>query len=177
MSMVLQVHNDSTLFLGGFKTRWSRFKHWCLKWNFIFIPFSIVADVSDKKVTITPSILKALWTIWKNAESSLPAYIGVCLRGKDNKYYYLDPDELASTDFGTEETNELGQLVECLDSAIEMGDSGTFGGFIANDTVVVDLLYSAQKFVFAANEDPTVYPQIVSDIPVVSASFEATWQS
>ena len=127
MSMVLQVYNDSTLFLGGFKTRWSRFKHWCLKWSYMFVPFALVADVSDKKVSMTPSILKDLWTVWKNLETPSNVFIGLCLRGKDNVYYYLDPTEYASTDFGTEETNDLGQLVECLDGPIEIGDTGNFG--------------------------------------------------
>ena len=175
MSMVLQVYNDSTLFLGGFKTRWSRFKHWCLKWNFMFVPFSITADISEKSISLTPCILKALHDIWKNLESPSNAFIALCLRGKDNIYYFIDATELTSSDFGQEETNDLGQLVKCSDSPLEINDAGVFGGFIASDVVIVDVLYSAQNFKIIANEDTTVYPEIVSDIPVLSTSYEATF--
>ena len=177
MSMVLQVHNDSTLFLGGFKTRWSRFKHWCLKWYFMFIPFSIIADVSEKSISLTPCILKDLHNIWKNLESPFNAFIALCLRGKDNKYYFIDPAQLAHSDFCQEETNDLGQAVMCYDSPLEMIDAGVFGGFIANDVVIIDVLYSAQNFKIIANEDTTIYPQIFSDIPVLSTSYEAPFQA
>ena len=175
--MVLQVYNDSTLFLGGFKTRWSRFKHWCLKWNFLLVPFSTVADVSVKKITVLMSILSSLQTKWKDRDPALEAFVGLICRGKDNIYYFKEATKYASTDFDQAETNDLGQAVLTPSDPIEFFDAGNFGGYILNDTAILDVLYSAANFKIIANLDPTVYPEIISDIPVLSASYELTWQS
>ena len=162
MSMTIQVYNDSTLFLGGFKTRWSRFKHWCLKWNFLLVPFTLTADVSDKKITVLMSILKSLQLLWAAVESPLSSYTAFVIRGPDDKWYFSDAHLLEYSDFTEEETNPIGQAVLTPAVALSFEDSGCFGGFKANDVGQLYILTSAGDFRLTPNDDDTIFPDVQS---------------
>lgn len=175
MSMQIQVYNDSTLFLGGFRTRLSRFKHWCLKWFFVLVPFSITANVSDKKITVMMSILKQLQLIWAAADTPLPSYTAFAIRGPDDKWYFSEAHLLQHTDFTEEETNPIGQTVLTPSVALTFVDSGVFGGFKANDVGQLYILTSAGDFRLTANVDNTVFPDVQSDIPVLGSVYDVTF--